>query len=328
MIALYCRLPVCSVVSAVQLAQVIGLVTTRLDFKLSDDQSTPLKLYIHNAASIAKRHAVEQLSADLTVYSVDAAIISESHLKKKHPNSCIDIDSYVLFRRDKQRRKDGGVAVYVRLSLKAEMYKPPIAGDDSNYELLWIKVSQGSEMTFIGALYHPPVPIYQTTNLIDFIEATVIRIQLDHEHAHIILAGDLNQLSDTEVIARTGMSSIVEQPTRGNNKLDRIYVSDYEYNGVKVAKSAVTSDHLAIVAYSGDVVRTVGKARCVHTFRKHTAAQNALFLSDGSIPVHIVDLDGDPQREYDRLYDIMTKMLDVFYPLRTVMITSADPPYC
>ena len=97
------------------------------------------------------------------------------------------------------------------------MYKPSIAGEDPNYELLWIEISRGRDLTFIGALYHPPAPIYQTTNLIDYIEATVLRMQLDHLDAHIILAGDLNQMSDAEVIVRTGMLSIVNQSTRGNN---------------------------------------------------------------------------------------------------------------
>ena len=96
--------------------------------------------------------------------------------------------------------------------------------------------------------------------------------------AHIILAGDLNQLSDTEVIVRTGMSSIVMQPTRGNNKLDCVYVSDYDYGGIKVVKSAVTSYHMAIIAYSGEVVKTVGKTRRVCKFHKHTVTQHAHFL--------------------------------------------------
>ena len=49
------------------------------------------------------------------------------------------------------------------------------------------------------------------------------------------------------------------------------------------------------------------------------------FVSD---PVHIVNLDGDPQEEYDKLYRVMTELLDTYFPERTVTITSADPPYC
>jgi len=38
---------------------------------------------------------------------------------------------------------------------------------------------------------------------------------------------------------------------------------------------------------------------------------------------HVVN----PQEEFDGLYDAMRQLLDHFYPLRTVTITSADPPY-
>ena len=145
--------------------------------------------------------------------------------------------------------------------------------------------------------------------------------------AHIILTGDLNQLSDTELIVRTGMSSIVTQPTRGSNNLDRIYMSDYDYDGVKVVKSTVKSDHMAVIAYSGETVKTIGKTRRVCKFRKHTAAQHANFLSSVLYPVHIVNKDGVPQDEYDRMYESMLVLLDTYYPEQTVTITSSDPPY-
>jgi len=44
----------------------------------------PPTLYVFNAASVAKPHAIEQLTAEITGYNVDIAVISESHLKKKH----------------------------------------------------------------------------------------------------------------------------------------------------------------------------------------------------------------------------------------------------
>ena len=71
------------------------------------------------------------------------------------------------------------------------------------------------------ALY-PPSPIYDTTDLLDIIGNTVLRIHQEHPDSHIILAGDLNTLSDSELVIRTGMTSIFNQPTRGSSFLDRI----------------------------------------------------------------------------------------------------------
>ena len=98
--------------------------------------STPPTTYVFNVACIAKPNAIEQLGAELIGYDVDVAVITETHLKKKHPDSCVDIDNYVLFRRDRVRRKGGGVAIYVRQSVKATVYKPPVVGDDPSHELL------------------------------------------------------------------------------------------------------------------------------------------------------------------------------------------------
>ena len=142
------------------------------------------------------------------------------------------------------------------------------------------------------------------------------------------MAGDLNSLSDTKIVIRTGMASIVTHPTRGNNILDRIYLSDLEYEAVNVMKSAVKSDHMAVVVYSGASLKTVNKRRRVCTFRKHTSAEHANFLagvSDSSHPAS-ADSSGDLQ-EVDRLCQVLNELMDHYYPTRRVTITSTDPPY-
>ena len=287
---------------------------------------SPPTLYVFNAASIVKPNAIEQLTTELIGYDIDIAVISESHLKK-HANNCVEIDGYSLFRRDRTGRKAGGVAIYARQSLAATEW--PISKLDPNFEMLWIKVEQNSGVTFVCALYHPPSPIYNTANLLVLIESTVLRIHQDYPDSHIILAGDLNTLSDSELVIRTGMMSIVNQPTRGNSMLDRIYVSDAQYSGVKVVKSAVKSDHLAIVAYTGVAKTTVGRTRRVCKYRKHTSALHAHFLASVSALIYTLNTDvtGDPQEEHDRLYCVLVNLLDHYYPERTITTTSADLPY-
>jgi len=100
----------------------------------------------------------------------------------------------------------------------------------------------------------------------------VLQTQNDFPDSQIVLAGDLNSLSDSQLVIRTGLTSVVSQPTRGDRHLDRVYVSDLDYENVKVVQSTVKSGHMAIVAYTGPVERTVGKTRSTRTFRKHTAA--------------------------------------------------------
>ena len=113
------------------------------------------------------------------------------------------------------------------------------------------------------------------------------------------------------------------------DNLDRVYVSDLDYSGVKVIKSVAKSDHMAIVAYiyTGEMKTAVCKTRRVCTFRKHTAAQHARFLARGTSPVHVVDQNGDPQEEFDKFYSALLQLMDEYYPERSVTITSGDPAY-
>ena len=99
-------------------------------------------LYVFNAAAITKPHAIQQLAADLIGYSVDIAVISETHLKRKHPDHQFAVDGYTLFRRDRAGRRGGGVAVYVSRQLQAAMWTH--TNDSPAFELLWISCSDWS----------------------------------------------------------------------------------------------------------------------------------------------------------------------------------------
>ena len=55
-------------------------------------------------------------------------------------------------------------------------------------------------------------------------EASVAELSHDFPLADIVVAGDVDQLSDREIVERTGLTQIVCQPTRGTNTLDKIFV--------------------------------------------------------------------------------------------------------
>ena len=60
----------------------------------------PPSIYLLNATSIAKPHAIQQLHADVLLNAVDVTIITESWLKAHHPDSsAVSIPGYSIFRR-------------------------------------------------------------------------------------------------------------------------------------------------------------------------------------------------------------------------------------
>jgi len=111
-------------------------------------------------------------------------------------------------------------------------------------ERLDIRAAVGARRCHIHwrSLYHPPRPPYTSQTLL---QVCIEEINQNFLDSRIILAGHLNQMSDEKIAERTGLMSIVHQPTRGTNILDRIYVSSYDYSTVRVA-STVRSDHGAV----------------------------------------------------------------------------------
>ena len=63
------------------------------------------------------------LQADLRASDIDVCMVSETHLNNKIPDSGVGIMPFNLYRRDKDwgnnyKRKNGGVAMYIRQNLK------------------------------------------------------------------------------------------------------------------------------------------------------------------------------------------------------------------
>jgi len=143
------------------------------------------------------------LTTDLNNHRADVAVITETHFKIKHSASSTHIPGYSAFRKDRRGRKGGGVAVYVRTTMQSFEWVPPAI--DSVFELLWVGVGA----TFVGGLYHPPRPQYSTESLLKYLEACVEEIHQQFPAAHIVLAGDFNQMYEADVVDYTGLTSIV-----------------------------------------------------------------------------------------------------------------------
>lgn len=141
-----------------------------------------------NAAALTEPFAIAHLAADLCGNHSDVAIISETHFKEKHCTAAVSIAGYTLYRRDRTRRRGGGVTVYVRSTLQSSEWKHK--AEDDTFEMLWVRIGY----TFLAAIYHPPNPVYQTESLLNYIDACVEELSDDFPLTQIVISGDVNQL--------------------------------------------------------------------------------------------------------------------------------------
>ena len=273
-----------------------------------------LSINVLNAAGLSKQHAVEHLDADLSSYGTDVAVVTETLFGAKDSDSIVSVPGYTLYRRDRCARnvsgrlmKGGGVAMYVRSTLQSDVWK--YSNDDPTYELLWVR----SGGMFIGALYNPPRPQYQSQSLVTYVSGCMQELLHDFPTAVVAIAGDFNKLPESSIVAVTGLTPIVRQPMRGVNVLDQIYVSDpWVFDAVRVVKSVVKSDHLAVVAYTErDNVSLINQTTRAH-YRRVTPGQHAAFLQ------HVRGLDftsSSPdtvQAAFNHIYSVAHGLLDQF----------------
>ena len=75
-------------------------------------------------------------------------------------------------------RRGGGVAVYVSNRLSSSLWKP--ASDQSDFQLMWVRVQSNEHDAIIGAIYHPPKPIYAVADLLCHIDSCLEAIASGH----------------------------------------------------------------------------------------------------------------------------------------------------
>ena len=137
------------------------------------------------------------------------------------------LPGYSLFRRDRVKRKGGGVAIYVRNDLHAT--ESSVCEIKRDIELLWVSFEYGTRRCYIGALYHPPAPIYKMDDLRDAIERTLEGIFNQSGDSLVVLGGDFNKLQD-EYFLSLGLLVEFNDATHAGHSLDRIYVSEHVYS--------------------------------------------------------------------------------------------------
>ena len=67
---------------------------------------------------------------------------------------------------------------------------------DSAVYCPWIKFKVDNIDFYLDGLYHPPKPIYQVNDFVQFFELSVDSISSLSQNCTVVVAGDVNQLSD------------------------------------------------------------------------------------------------------------------------------------
>ena len=160
--------------------------------------------------------------ADIYSLNPDVVVITETFLSSKHSDSLFHIDGFITFRKDRPKRKGGGVCVLVRECLLPTLVDEKVFLEFS--EALWLRLHFNGQRFLICACYHPPRPKYPVDCFINYLDNNIDDL-IDPSDAAFVLTGDLNQLPVTNLEIRHGLSQLVTSPTRSGHILDMFYTS-------------------------------------------------------------------------------------------------------
>uniref|UniRef100_A0A803KBH9 Reverse transcriptase domain-containing protein n=1 Tax=Xenopus tropicalis TaxID=8364 RepID=A0A803KBH9_XENTR len=187
----------------------------------------------------------------------DVIGVAETWLNESH-DWAVNIGGYTLFRRDRGNRKGGGVCLFIKQELKANI-REEVMGLTEGAESLWVELltdSKESTKLIVGVCYRPP-------NVSEEEEAQLLlQIEKAASLGQVIIMGDFNypDIDWGNSTARTVngnkfinllhdnfMSQVVEEPTRNHAILDLVISNDPErIANVQVVEPLGNSDHNVI----------------------------------------------------------------------------------
>ena len=198
---------------------------------------------------------MDQLRAIVSKENIDIIAITETWINSnsKHFLAEFHIPGYNLFKFDRVGRRGGGVAVYIRVSLKS-CNKSNIKTNSDN-ESIWVEIGEGNESVVIGVIYRPPNLSRNDGKLL------WEEIKKASDRNNVCILGDFNfsgidwknQLSDNEsedfleVVQDSFLYQFINSPTRGNNILDLVLSNNENLvKDVGIGDELGNSDHKAI----------------------------------------------------------------------------------
>ncbi|PKU46235.1 hypothetical protein llap_3459 [Limosa lapponica baueri] len=175
----------------------------------------------------------KEVEATALLESYDIVAITETWWDESHDWS-VAIEGYKLFRRDRQGRRGGGFALYVKEWIESEgmSLKASLASDE-RVESLWVRIKGQANVrdTVVGVYYRPP----DQDGEVD--EAFYNQLQVTLQSQALVLVGDFNHPDICwrgytakhlqsrrflQCINDNFFTQLVEEPTRRGALLDLV----------------------------------------------------------------------------------------------------------
>nr|CAI5861793.1 unnamed protein product [Callosobruchus analis] len=260
--------------------------------------------------------------------NLDIIGVSETWLSDDIPSDLLSIPDFNVYRNDRQGR-GGGVAVYVRSSIKCKVVDIETPTNALECMIITFKVRHSSFC--VGIFYRPP-----KENLLEAIQFLDNKLaSLRSEYDELVLLGDfnVNVLIDNKLndcLQTYGLKQIITEPTRitetSATLLDPIFVSNIEK---VIANGTVNAD-----TFSDHAMAFCDISCNLHSKPKYVTHRDFAMLD---IDQFYIDLHGIHWENLIYINDIESKinfltsninaLFDKHCPIKTVRVTKPKAPW-
>jgi len=195
-----------------------------------------------------------------------------------------------------------------------------------------LKCYFNNQVYLVACCYHPPNPRYESKldldQLINGVEQFTATNADTVANEYIIVAGDFNTLVCCILETQYGLTQIVNQPTHGDNILDKVFTNRSDYFSASVFKSLLKTRHLSVLV-SVDQSWSPIKPKRVKVklldLRAHNIDYLRYMLASYDWSKHLACF--DIQLLYDMFLNDIHRLISECIPVKYVTIGPHDPPY-
>ena len=259
-------------------------------------------LFLSNIQSLCSK--LDELMVFAHSCSPDVIALTESWTNETVSDQQILIPGYSRpYRHDRSDgRKGGGVCCYVKSTISSLPIHAPF-DCPSEIESVWLKFPVFKLV--LAVLYVPPnlkIEIYK--NVIDFVIKMSDWTTQDENLEKLVLAGDFNQLPTSEFESVLGLTQVVQEPTRGQAILDKIFLdtlSTTKYSLPIVGPNFGKADHKSVIMKPKSISHCTSRYVKVFDYRQSFLDKFSTKLA--AVPWHLLySLDADLQVKCNLFY--------------------------
>ena len=282
-------------------------------------------LLLTNACHILNKK--DELYAVIENNDIDVTIITESWLTSDTPTSNVSVGLHTTtFRKDRTSRAGGGVVAFVKNYLPNK-HLTNLEIEDK--EVLWLLLSPKrfprpySCIIVVGVYFPPGKPIFERTEMVDYLTDSLDTALLSYPNAGIIVDGDFNKMEINPLCRRFNLRKCVRSPTRGGNILDQILTNMCNvFNNVQHLPALCNSDHQCLLIKSKERPKIPATSKKIRVINAGNMVALTLKLNQVSwenlFDATLID------DKVDVFIKTLTNILDTIMPMKTIRTHPSD----